>query len=66
MNAERDWTQGYRDAWWYFRSGMAWQFLIWAMATMQDDDPSKNELAKALLPVSKIAQTRSRPNTQKG
>lgn len=62
MTTERDWTRGYRDAWWYFRSGLAWSFLKWALDVMPADDPCRLQIALALRPLADLAKKdRPRP-----
>jgi hypothetical protein len=47
-----DWTRGYRKAWFHFRRGLAWMLLEYAFRVMSEDDPTRQQLARAIIAAS--------------
>ncbi len=52
-----DWTRGFRAAWFYFRSGLAWWLIEKALQTFPTNDPDRLAIATA---VQYVATTRLR------
>ena len=52
-----DWTVGYRKAWFYVRSGVAWWFVEKALRVFPNNDPARAIFAAAVLEMVKASRT---------